>query len=418
MRIWTLLAAILLGTGLVLVFLQLHPPKTLRIAAGPAGGAYDQVAKRYVEKLASDGITLEVIETAGSVENEQLLAERQVDAALLQGGIAVSDPEVEAIGAIFFEPMIFLARSELTLPGNPALWRGLRINGGRPGSGTAAAYVDFLAAIELDLLANQTVAIGYDDAISALIADEIDVAVFVAPIDAPYLQRAYGHPDIQFVPLDHSNAIARRLAYATTVTVPTGAVSLDPVIPPEPQSILALEARLAITPDLHPALVNRLTMAAKALHASRDIITDPDAFPSIDGTDLPVNNAARQLITEGPSTWHDWLPYWMAAQVNRTLLLLLPILFIVVPMLRALPSIYAYIMGWKVWQHYPDIRAIEDELDESPTAEDLERMDAELVELDDRLSKVRLPAAYRQAAYHARMHVELVRKRIEGMRAA
>ncbi|WP_164660893.1 TAXI family TRAP transporter solute-binding subunit [Tropicibacter sp. Alg240-R139] len=418
MRIWTLLVALVLGTGLVLVFLQLHPPKTLRIAAGPEGGAYNQVAKRYVEELARDGITLEVIETAGSVENEQLLVGRQVDAALLQGGIMVRDPEIEAVGSIFFEPMIFLARSELNLPGNPALWRGLKINGGRPGSGTSAAYVDFLAAIELDLLANQTVAIGYDDAISALIADEIDVAVFVAPIDAPYLQRAYGHPDIQFVPLDHSDAIARRLAYATTVTVPPGAISLDPVIPSKPQSILALEARLAVTPDLHPALVNRLTMAAKALHGARDIITDPDAFPSIDGTDLPVNNAARQLITEGPSTWHDWLPYWMAAQVNRTLLLLLPILFIVVPMLRALPGIYAYIMGWKVWQHYPDIRAIEDELDGTPSAEDLERMSADLVELDDRLSKVRLPAAYRQAAYHARMHVELVRKRIDGMRSA
>lgn len=38
MRIWTLLAALVLGTGLILIFMQLHPPKTLRIAAGPAGG--------------------------------------------------------------------------------------------------------------------------------------------------------------------------------------------------------------------------------------------------------------------------------------------------------------------------------------------------------------------------------------------
>lgn len=416
MRNWTLLAVAVLVMGLVLIFLQLHPPKTIRLAAGPSGGAYSQVAERYKEQLARDGIELQIVETAGSVENVSLLEGREVDAALVQGGIVVADLSIEAIGAIFFEPMVFLARSELTIPGNPAFWRNLRINGGRPGSGTAAAFVDFQTAIGLDPTANEIFELGYDDAVSALVADQIDVAVFVAPIDAPYLQRAYGHPDIQFVSLEHSDAIARRLAYATTVTVPTGAVSLLPVIPPVPQSILALEARLAVAPDLHPALVNRLTMAAKTLHASRDIITDPDAFPSIDGTDLPINNAARQLIMEGPSTWHDWLPYWMAAQVNRTLLLLLPILFIVVPMLRALPGIYAYIMGWKVWQHYPDIRAIEDELDESPSREDLERMDAKLVELDDRLSKVRLPAAYRQAAYHARMHVELVRKRIAGMR--
>ena len=42
------------------------PPKSLRIASGSSEGAYYQHATRYRELLAEHGITLEVIETAGS----------------------------------------------------------------------------------------------------------------------------------------------------------------------------------------------------------------------------------------------------------------------------------------------------------------------------------------------------------------
>ncbi len=69
-------------------------------------------------------------------------------------------------------------------------------------------------------------------------------------------------------------------------------------------------------PNLHPALVNRLTMAARELHAARDIITGRNTFPTVTGTDMPVNTVTRRLIMKDPSTWHQWLPDWMAAQVT------------------------------------------------------------------------------------------------------
>lgn len=131
---------------------------------------------------------------------------------------------------------------------------------------------------------------------------------------------------------------------------------------------------------------------------------------------MPINNIARQLILNGPSMWHDWLPYWLASQVHRLILLMLPILFIVLPAMRALPQLYAYFMRWRVWRHYPEIRLIEDKLAEITENTDLARMDSELVALDDRLSQIRLPAAYRQTAYNARIHIKLVRGRISEMR--
>lgn len=416
MRLWIVVMLVFAALIPALILTVLLPPKSIVFAAGPQGGAYAEVAARYRDILARDGITVEIVYTDGSVDNAALLTSAKVDVALLQGGIPIPDSRAEAIAGVFFEPMLFIVRKGQPIARNPALWSGLRINSGAVGSGTRAAFEDFQKAVGLTPSANSLSDLPYGDALAALSAGRIDMAVFVTTVDAPYLARAYTDTTLDFLPLSYVETISRRLEYATVATVPSGAVSLAPVVPPVPQKVLALEARLAVRPNLHPALVNRLTMAARELHAARDIITGRNTFPTVAGTDMPVNTVARQLIVEGPSTWHQWLPYWMAAQVNRLLLLTLPILFILVPLLRVFPSLYTYFMGWRVWQHYPMIRQIEDELAQRQDDQTLDRMDTQLIEMDRRIAGLGLPAAYRPAAYHARMHIDLVRKQVRDRR--
>ena len=396
----------------VFIFNRLYPPDQLTIAAGPAGGAYFGIAEQYADILARDGITLNIVETQGSVDNSGMLARGEVDAAFLQGGVAVPRDRVEAVGAIFFEPIFFIVKAGTNISKNAAKWEGLRINSGAVGSGTEAAFRDFERVVGLAHSDNIHSDIPYDEAIAALIAGELDIATFVAPLNAPYLINAYGNQRLQALALDHADAISRRLSFANLVTVPSGGLLLDPVTPPQARDLIALEARLAVDSDIHPALVDRLAMAAIELHRNRGIIADADSFPSVKGTGLVVNNTARSLIQEGPSAWHDWLPYWVAAQINRVFLLFLPFVFIVLPVLRLLPSAYAYLMRRRVWRHYPEIRHIEDEISNSSDQLELEAMQLRLSELEDRLSIMLLPAAYRQVQYDARLHLQLVQKRI------
>ena len=412
MRTWGIAAVLIVVAALVWAIDRLHPPQTLIMAAGPEGGGYYQIALQYKKVLKRDGIKLEIVETAGSAENMALLEERKVQIALLQGGIRTDDGGLQAIASIFFEPMIPLVRDGHSISGNPSEWRDLRISSGAAGSGTYAAFEDLMRGVHLAGNANEVVHFGYQSAVDHLVFGDIDMAIFVAPVDAPYLEDAFWHPELRLLQMEHVEAISRRLAYASVVRVPAGALSLSRVIPKADRTLLALDARLAMVPDVHPALVNRLTMAAIELHGGRGLIHDEGRFPSIYGAGLPINNAARQLILEGPSSWHDWLPYWLAAQINRMLLLLLPIFFILVPLLRVIPAIYAYVMGWRVWQHYPTIREIEEGLENVADPDELTRMDTRLEDLDDHLSRLRLPAAYRQGAYDARLHIDLVRRKI------
>lgn len=410
--LWSLLIVAAVAVAVALMILALRPPNQLTLAAGPEDGAYHRIAVKYRAILARDGIALRILDTAGSVENARLLADGTADAALIQGGIAVPSDTAEAIGTLFYEPLLILYNTDTPVSPNPATWSGLRINAGAEGSGTRAAFTSFLATAGLAPDANTLTGLGYGDAIQALGANRIDLAAFVAPIDAPYLRRAYDSGRFGVLQLDYVEALSRRMPGAELVRIPPGAVSLSPPVPPGPREFLALQARLAVRGHLHPALVNRLTMAALDIHGGRSILENDGEFPSVNGTVLPVNNAARQLVVNGPTAWHDWLPYWMAAQLNRVLILLLPLFFVVLPLVRALPGLYAYAQNYRVWQNYPLMRAIEDELESGSDVETLDHMADRLRALDDHLAHLRLPAAFRQTAFQARMHIDLLQRRI------
>ncbi|MGV6850477.1 MAG: TAXI family TRAP transporter solute-binding subunit [Marinibacterium sp.] len=415
--------AILLGaTALVAVtvwaVLGLRPPPHLTMAAGPADGAYYRVASRYKSRLAEDGITVEILTTEGSRDNLDLLASGVADAAILQGGIAAGDRPVAAIGKIFNEPVLFLARAGLGIDPNPAHWHDLTINRGREGSGSSAAFDAFSQAVGLPAEANRLTELGYGDAVQALTDGRIDVAVFVAPLTAPYLIAAYAQPGIAFLDIAYADAISRRWPAAGLVKVPAGAISLDPVEPEEPHILLALQALLTVRDDLHPALVNRLTMAALDLHADPGILNERDEFPAPSDLGFPMNSLARQIIINGPTAWHDRLPYWIAAQINRVFVLVLPLLFLLIPLMRALPAAYAYAMNLRVWKHYPAMCAIENRLAESTDPAALTRMEKELTALDEKIASLRLPPPYRQTAYHARMHIDLLQKHIAERQSA
>ena len=87
LTIWIMI----LGFGLAaliatyLLFIEPPPPKKVVIATGSKTGAYYRFARQYAEALKHEGLTLEVRETKGSVENLQLLQDdsllEQVDLA-------------------------------------------------------------------------------------------------------------------------------------------------------------------------------------------------------------------------------------------------------------------------------------------------------------------------------------------------
>lgn len=99
----------------------------------------------------------------------------------------------------------------------------------------------------------------------------------------------------------------------------------------------------------------------------------------------------------------------MVAQVNRFAILLLPLIFILLP----LPGAYAWQMRRRVFRHYHAIRAIDMEARETASPERLRELETQLDKIDAEVAQMTLPPPYRDRAYTAQLHIELVRQRVE-----
>ena len=405
--------ALILAAALVVFFgsRDLIPPKELTFAAGTKDGGYWQLAKRYQNILARDGIRMEILETGGAVENARLLREGKAEAGFLQGG--VPGPEtIESLGAVFFEPIMLFARADADVPSNPALWSGLTIAAGGEGSGTRAVMVKFARAAQIPPGANRYVSIGQKAAAEALAAGEVDLAFFIAPIEAQYLTRLLRSPEHKVVRIDYVEAISARLAQSQVVHLPPGGVTMTPAIPAERIGALAMVAQLVALDTLHPSLVDRLVEAARTIHSHRDIITADRQFPSMTDVTTRQNSYAHKLLRDGTSPLSDYLPYWVVAQINRFVILLVPVVVLLLPMLRIVPRLYAWRMRRRIYRYYKDIKAIDAKVRDQDDLAVLEGLDGELAAIDRKLADLPLPLPYSENSYTARLHIDLVRKRI------
>lgn len=398
--------------------LDLIPPDRLSIAAGAPGSAYHAVAQRYRTILARDGITLDILETRGSVENAAALAEGRAEVALLQGGVDPPEEfDAEALAAVFLEPLLVLTRAPLDDPADPALWTGRRVAAGPQGSGTRAAVERMVAALGIETPRDALLPLGGASAGEALQNGEVDVAVFVAPIDAPYLQPLLADPEVRIAPVRDVEALARKLPFVQVVEIPAAGLDYVRRRPPEAVRLPAMVGRLVARDGLHPALVNRLVMAAIEVHSAPDLLTPEGAFPSVAGLLMPVDPLAQSLVSDGPSALDRLLPYWIAAQISRVAVLLVPLVVLALPLLRALPGLYAWQMRARVWRNYDELLEIDRAAEAAPDPETLATLEARLDHIETEARTVSVPLSYRENAYALRLHIDLVRRGIEHRRA-
>jgi TRAP-type uncharacterized transport system substrate-binding protein len=146
---------LIFGFLLAYQFVAPAPPRSLVIGTGSPEGAYFEYAKSYQKILAEEGIELKIKNTAGSVENIQLLEMEAdgVDIAFVQSGLKplVKTDALNALGSLFFEPLWIFHRKGVAIKRLPDL-KGLRIAVGEAGSGTRILATMFLARMKIMLL--------------------------------------------------------------------------------------------------------------------------------------------------------------------------------------------------------------------------------------------------------------------------
>lgn len=422
--IWPFALLALVGVAIVWPMIQPAPPRHVVIATGPEGSSYNDFAEEYAKYFAQRGVKLEIRKTNGSRENYELLNDPKsgVDAALVQGGTALPRdqvPELEAICAVSFEPLFILYRSAAFDGAVTRLeqLRGKRVAVGKSTGGTYWLSTPMLTLHGIgtaDDNATKIQQVSGAESIKKLIANEVDAGFYSVSADTGYILEALRTPGIQIASLKLASGYAHQFPFVTMVTLPEGALDLGKDLPDHDVRMVAPTTALITRKSTHKAIIQLLVQAAQKVHAKRDPLAPPGAFPTLDYTELPVGADARYFFTTKPGFLQQTLPFWLASLIDRLLILLVPLAVILIPLFRLAPRLYQWRMRARVYKWYKRLRVLDARLFEASSPEQWAADRLEADELEREIARaVKVPLSYMDAFYSLRVQLAYLRDQFQ-----
>ena len=421
-RLAVLLAAVVVAVVWISAqFLRPVPPRHLVLASGTEGGLYHQYALRYQEILRREGVTVEERLTGGARTNLALLLDPKsgVDVAFVQGGLATF-PEADGVvmlASLYYEPLWIFYRDAATLTELTQL-HGKRIAIGISGSGTRALVAQLLAANGLINASGigrdntDIVAVQGGEALRALNGGEIDAALFVGGADTPVIQQALRDPIIKLMSLARADAYTRRFPFLTKLTLPYGTLDLAANIPAEDVAMVGTKAMLVARENLHPALVDLLLDAAREIHGHKGYFEAAGEFPGTAQVDIPVSPVADEHKHFGRSFLHRYLPFWLAALVERAIILIVPLIVILVPLLNLLPQSLRWRVRSRIYRWYGELALLERDVETRQGTLPVAKWLQELERIEQAVERIHTPTSFASEAYTLREHIGLVRRTV------
>ena len=415
-----LLVALVVGGLLLLLLGSLlvgsMPPRTVRIATGEPGSAYHAYAQRYQEILARDGVRLELVETNGSMDNLARLQDPKsgVSVALLQSGITARQhaPDLVSLGTVAFEPVwTFYRGPEAGMLGDWAA--GKKIAVGPEGSGTHKVALDLASLLGLEQRGATLVGLPTGEAVDALLRGEIDMVLLVSPLGGVHVKRLLDRPDLRMLDIQRADAFVALRPYLSKLVLPEGVI--DPVRnrPPVDVTLVAAETSLAARESLHPAIQYLLLQAAVEVHSEPALFQRAGQFPAAQPVELPLSQTAISYYKSGSPFLQRYLPFWGAALVSELLRLLIPVIAVLYPLVRLAPGLYGWAMRRRIFQLYGQLKFIETQLADRDPAASVDDLRKEIDWLEARADVMRMPKAFAQMLYTLRLHIGMVRQKIE-----
>ena len=408
--------AFLILVGGIVIFIRSAPPSTLTISSGPEDSYFHKTALRYAKKLEKNGVKVIVLTSNGSLQNLERLSDPKsnVDLALVQGGIKDKDYKLDqmiSLGSITNQPlMVFYRGTKLELLSD---LQGKKIAVGLEGSGTRKFALRLLSSNgikEKELGKTELLNMDADDATEALESKKIDAA-FIMSENASNgdMRKLLRSQQIHLMNFKQAAAYVRKIDYLNVLELPQGSIDLGLNIPDKDLTLVGPMVELVAGENLHPALSDLILDAATEIHSRPGMFQKRGEFPQPVEHSIQMSEDALRFYKSGKSFVYRYLPFWLASLMSRFVVVLLPILILLIPAVRAVPSLFRWRARMKIRSRYRELLLLEEkfrnETDHAPLASLRRNFDR----IDTEIGKMKVRAAFADQFYSLRGHIDYVR---------
>jgi len=399
-------------------FIRPAPPDSIVMLAGPKESSYYTIAERYAKIIARSGVKVQVVETDGAKDNLTRLVGHKVkaDVGFVVGGLTegVDIAGLMSLGSVFVQPVLVFYRGKEPVELLSQL-AGKRIAVGPEGSGTHTMALKFLAANGMDKGGTSLLDLDGDDAVEALKQGKIDAAFLMGELVRGQVTRELLKlPGIHLMNFRQADGYMRRLKFLSRLTLPEGGFDLGLDLPPHDVELVGPTVELIAHDDLHPALSDLLIAAAQEIHRPAGMYRKAGEYPAALERDFPISTDAQRFYRSGTPFLYKQLPFWLASLVDRFIVVLVPVVVILIPAVRLIPTLYRWRMRSRIYKWYGALMAIEHDMLAEQTPARKDEIRKRLDDIQEAVNNLHPPLAFADQLYVLREHIGWVRERLVG----
>jgi uncharacterized protein len=395
------------------------PPRHLAIAAGAAGSGYDNFARQYARILARHGVELEIRNAAGAVEDLDLLREPAsgVQAALTAFGVTQPNDtdNFYSLGGIF-DSAIFIFYRNAEPVTIFTQFHGKRLSIGMPGTALRSLMLQVLKATDGLDASTRLADLDSPQAIDALIAGEIDVAI-VPQLDGNPLQRVLDAPGVRLVSVAQAEAIAKTVPGLKHVVLWRGLIDLGRDIPNSDVDLLASRNRVLVRKDLHPALQYLLLKAMREVHWPAGAFNRLGEFPAEQPNDLPLSPTAEAFYRAGPTFWQRYTSFWLTSLLNRIVFFVIPVVAAMIPAIGFALPFYRWLHVRRIDQLHRALGKLERELTQRADKFRFVEYQTQIAEIESAVRLLRVARPFEVDLHRLRIHLRMAQEDVRRMGA-
>ena len=414
---WPLVLLFFVGLAVLLYVERPLPPSHLRIATGQPNSSLEALGKQYADYFQKNNIALELVSSAGALENMELLKQGKVDAAFTLGGMTagIDFPNLRTLGSVEYQPFWLFYRGELNRDPNPTeFFKSHTFSINITGSGTRYMAEKILGLHGIDVNKNaKLISMSSPDSVEALLSGKIDGVFLTAGVESKTIQNILSNPNINIFDFPVADAYTKRLKFLDVINLPHGAFDLIKVIPPTDIKMVANTTNILVNKNLHPSIQYLFLKTTHKLdHASKTFFNRPGGFPANTISDVPLSDIADRFYTKGMPALHGYVPFWVSSFFDQIWLLLFAAFAIGYPLMKLVPNQRKLYASLCITDCYEALTEIDHRLMNLVNAEDLKKIKEDFLALEHEVNHLWIPSNFHSDFYTLKNSIEIVRSRL------
>jgi hypothetical protein len=235
----------------------------------------------------------------------------------------------------------------------------------------------------------------------------------VTSSDSSVVKELLENPNINLFSFKRAKAYSRKYSFLESIELFEGTIDLYKNLPYENINLLSTTATLVIRNDFSEELTRLVLKSIKDIHNKKGLFQKENQFPNIHNIAMPLHEEAQRYFEYGDTWLEKIFPYWIASNLDRLKILIIPLLTLLIPLLKGGFPLYRWSIRSKIYRWYDELQDLDLSIEGLSTKEALKEKLLEIENLKKEIKKeTKVPLSYMGDYYDLIMHIELIISKI------